>query len=443
MTAATLAHLPVAAGGAVLASAGRATLWAAAKYMRAPLANTAILALCTMTAVAGSNALYWQRHAHPAPLFAPGGAQQTSAVEATPVVPATRRHVPQVIAPLPTATESEATGSVDASPVAEKLGNAEVMEIQRKLQSMQLFDGTLDGLYGPRTARAIKAFETRMGLKPRGELTADLLAAVRRATVVLPEAEVEALPTPDPLPAIKAPVVEVPAVKLPEAQASPQATAVEEVDEPAESASRAAVLHETRTVLDPLPTPAPLVTEVKAKAQPTALKREIPDTPQEAMDLVAKTAGEAIDTIVDGVQQMAMTTPGRKQTERTEFVAEEQTGVDQIETASINAPQVGVPLEDPDETAPVAKSSDDVAELTGDARPEDLMPVFSVTDPLIVAKVQRGLSSLGFLRGPADGVAGEATAKAIRNFEVYFNYKVTGRISPELLDLLVQNGASL
>ena len=57
--------------------------------------------------------------------------------------------------------------------------------------------------------------------------------------------------------------------------------------------------------------------------------------------------------------------------------------------------------------------------------------------------VQRGLGSLGFLHGPADGVAGEATAKAIRNFEVYFNYKVTGRISPELLDLLLDNGAAI
>ena len=55
--------------------------------------------------------------------------------------------------------------------------------------------------------------------------------------------------------------------------------------------------------------------------------------------------------------------------------------------------------------------------------------------------MQRGLASLGFLHGDADGVAGEATAKAIRNFEVYFNYDVTGRISRELVNLLVQNGA--
>ncbi len=48
------------------------------------------------------------------------------------------------------------------------------------------------------------------------------------------------------------------------------------------------------------------------------------------------------------------------------------------------------------------------------------------TDPKVVGAVQRGLSSLGFLHGEIDGVAGEATAKAIRNFEVYYNYNVTG-----------------
>lgn len=59
----------------------------------------------------------------------------------------------------------------------------------------------------------------------------------------------------------------------------------------------------------------------------------------------------------------------------------------------------------------------------------------------LVENVQRGLSSLGFLQGRIDGVAGEATAKAIRNFEVYYNYDVTGSVTPELLDLLKKAGA--
>ena len=62
---------------------------------------------------------------------------------------------------------------------------------------------------------------------------------------------------------------------------------------------------------------------------------------------------------------------------------------------------------------------------------------------MIVARVQRGLASLGFLHGPIDGVAGEATAKAIRTFETFYNYERTGRITPELPDLLVKAGATL
>lgn len=54
----------------------------------------------------------------------------------------------------------------------------------------------------------------------------------------------------------------------------------------------------------------------------------------------------------------------------------------------------------------------------------------------LVMTVQRGLASLGFLHGPIDGIAGEATAKAIRNFEVFNNYRVTGEVTPELVDLL-------
>lgn len=68
-------------------------------------------------------------------------------------------------------------------------------------------------------------------------------------------------------------------------------------------------------------------------------------------------------------------------------------------------------------------------------------PAPNVGDKTYVKKVQRGLASLGFLHGEIDGVAGEGTARAIRNFEVYYNYKVSGAITPELLDLLVDAGA--
>jgi peptidoglycan hydrolase-like protein with peptidoglycan-binding domain len=61
----------------------------------------------------------------------------------------------------------------------------------------------------------------------------------------------------------------------------------------------------------------------------------------------------------------------------------------------------------------------------------------------LVMQVQRGLASLGFLHGAIDGQANEATARAIRNFEVYHNYRVTGQVSPALVDMLVAAGASV
>lgn len=423
MTAAALTHLPVAAGGAVLSATGNLIHWGFSRYMRAPLANTGILAMLTLSAMASSNALYWQRHEHPAPLFGAPDVRQAAIkpVEAEPVIPAERpRKTSLTIAPLPS---GETTGSVDATaPVEAAIGNAEVAEIQRKLHSMQLYDGAIDGLYGPRTARAIKAFEQRAGLPAKGELTRDLLEAVRKSSVILPEASIEPLPTPDPLPtASTAPTGGTLAAV--EAQPVPTATAL--------------------VTEEPLPAPAPIKTEA-ADAEPVAkrtLRRELPATPQEAFDVAVDTAGDAIDTIIKGVQTMAMTTPGTNQpAAEPRQVAPAANAEPKIELASIVEPRPGVTLALPEEQATVEQ---EVAVLEGDAKPEELMPPFSVTDPVIVARVQRGLASLGFLHAPADGIAGEATAKAIRNFEVYYNYKVTGRITPELLDLLVQNGASI
>lgn len=432
MTAATLTHLPFAAGSAVLASAGRAALWALSRYMRAPLANTAILSMVSLTAMAGSNALYFQTQKHPAPLFAPMERQASVAPQIRPVIPAVRQKRP-VLAPLP---KAETTGSIAVE--AKPIGNTEVFELQRKLEMMKLFDGTLDGYYGPQTARAIKKFEALNGMKPKGELTHDVLEAILAAPSISPTPEVEALPTPEPLPAT-------------EVQMQPVAEKTSEPEPPA------AVMPKTTTTLAPLPAPEPLPIEVQSAPvaqRPTAITtpmgRELPETPQEALNLAVETAGDAIDTIIEGVQTVTMRKPpAKKSAPVQQFAPDPVAEIVAAELAVAPATQVAMtaPVAVPGKPLVVAEPEPEaVAEvpvLDTEAKPEDLMPVFSVTDPAIVARVQRGLGSLGFLQGPADGVAGEATAKAIRNFEVYYNYKVTGRISPELLDLLVQNGASI
>lgn len=340
-----LAEVPLLALGYVLVSSGRAAGWAFERYRQAPLTNTALLALVLVSAVSAQNALFGQSHRHPAPLFA-----NVSAAHATPkpVIPHTRPKSgpakvsaqPKPADPAPAAKPTPAEIAASAAEPAGPTGNPDVFEIQRKLEKLALFTGTVDGYYGPETAAAIRKFESLNGLEQTGKLSADMVARIKAAPLSLGAAREASIAAPTPAAPTESPTITVP-------EAAPNVTA------------------------STLPAPTPLSATI------------------------GKTAGPA-------------------------------------------APKPGVPLAVNEAAAPAASP---VKELTGDATPAEIAPV-SATDPVVIAKVQRGLASLGFLQGPADGVAGEATAKAIRNFETYFNYKVTGRITPGLLDLLVQNGAA-
>lgn len=421
MTAATLTHLPLQVGSVVLASTGRAALWIIARYMRNPLTNSAIAALVVTSAMAGSNALYGQRHAHPSPLFS-AGSEQAAKVE--PVVPVPRPKslratgasdsAAKVMAP---AVEAEPVERAPATASDGPIGNSEVYNVQRKLEQLGMFTGTVDGYYGPQTARAIRKFEEQQGVKPVGKLSREVVEAILAAPLsgVAPKAQVVA-------PAAEPAAETAREVRLPEAEAAP----VAEDLAPARQEAAADVM-KTQT-LAALPEPTPLSAELRTASasseKPMALTaRPVPDTAEKAVAMAADTAGDAIDTILAGAEQ-----------------ALNSKSVDTIETASAPMAKPGVPLEI--DEAPAAPGTP-IKVLDTAATPDELKPAFSVSDPTTVAKVQRGLASLGFLHGPADGVAGEATAKAIRNFEVYFNYKVTGRISPELLGMLADSGASI
>lgn len=419
MTAAVLTRLPLEAGGAVLASTGRMALstvqWSVAHYMRAPLANTGIAAMLGFALLASSNALFLQTHRHPAPLFAPVTIDGQVVPEIKPVVPAVRPVKQAVVVP-----------KVVAAPVAEvdpskPIGNTEVFELQRKLEALKFFDGTVDGYYGPRTAHAIRAFEEGNGLKPVGELTPQILKTILNAPISSVAPAAKPLPAPEPVPEVK-PLAQV--------------IVAQPVAEPV-------------AVVATLKAPEPLDVGVTAKVtamQPVAdsqpLTRQLPETPQAAVDIAVDTAGDAIDAIINGVQTIAQTTTGKPAPTPLEFGP----GV----MAKKDAPVLVATAEAEPVVMATAEVSGDaaikplpVAVLDTDATIEDLMPAFSVTDPAIVSKVQRRLSALGFLHGPIDGKPGEATAKAIRTFETFYNYERTGRITPELPDLLVKAGAPL
>ncbi len=388
MTTANLSHLPLAAGSALLHTAGRVGVWAISHYFRAPLANTAILAMMTLTAMAGSNALYHQTARHPAPFFAPAVAE-TAAVEEEIAVPAVRTVKPRTVVPQVT----ESTGSINPQAVPETpIGNEEVFALQKKLLELGFFEGTVDGYYGPKTAASIRAFELKMGLKPQGALTREITETILQAS------SIEAVATQPAEPVQQVQVAQQPVAEAPVQQPVRQLAVITEptpelpVQKPA-----------TRQVQTLRIVPQPTVSQ-QATAPVAA------DPAEEVFDAAADTAAGTFDAIAGMVQDLA-------------------------ETRTVN--QV------PAQQIPTRVASIAPQPVTAVAPAPVAAEVPAATDLALVAKVQRGLASLGFLAGNIDGVAGEATSKAIRNFEVYYNYNVTGEITPELVGMLKAAGAAI
>jgi len=126
------------------------------------------------------NALFLQSGPHPAPIFAN---------KAAPVV------VPQV---------SPST-ALAARPRSEM-----VADIQRELTRHGFYDGTADGVYGPRTDAAIRDFEQAAGLRPSAEPNDVLLASITRSAI---KAQPVAIQRNDPIAALLAPSPRIVAVQ--------------------------------------------------------------------------------------------------------------------------------------------------------------------------------------------------------------------------------------
>jgi peptidoglycan hydrolase-like protein with peptidoglycan-binding domain len=444
MTATTLSHLPLQAGSALATGVGRAILWGISRYARAPLANTSILALTVFTAMAGSNALYFQDHRHPSPFFAPALDIEIGLPET--VTPATRKSA-VTLPPIVVIDETgsvRSTAPVNGTPATEPIGNAAVIELQRKLTSLGLYEGKVDGVFGPKTSGAIRRFEERSGLPPKGELSDEILDAVARAPIVLPQATGT---PPRPLAVVPLKPAVQPQIVVVEPQTvQPAAVATTEITgsiPPANIGNPAA----PEDSFQPLPTPEPLVLSVEAATSPKPLvRRDLPDSPREVLSIAVATAKngiQALASVLENGPQLGPINPPiaeiapRPATQSVQPAL--QAAAEPVIKASVQQPMpplpetIAAPVEAPVVVADIAPETIVTAPPSAEA----------MTDRELVAKVQRGLTSLGFLRGEIDGVPGEATAKAIRNFEVYYNYNVTGRVTPSLVDLLVAAGAQI
>ncbi len=136
----------------------------AVAFVVAALATVAILA----------NALFMQPGAHPAPMFkaALSSARPVATTQIVPPAP-TR---PRPVEPVPVPPPSRA-----ATPAAPRTPGEIINDIQRELARRGYYEGTVDGLYGPKTDGAIRDFEHTAGLKPSPEPNEALLQAIMRS----------------------------------------------------------------------------------------------------------------------------------------------------------------------------------------------------------------------------------------------------------------------
>ncbi len=121
------------------------------------------------------NALAHQPAPHPHPFFATRAADSPRAAVPLPT-------------PAPTLQPSAVPGPVPSvlprpRPTA-ALDPAAIQELQSALRDRGFYTGPLDGVLGPATSDAIRAFEKRLGATPTGE-PSDLLIAAVRATATL------------------------------------------------------------------------------------------------------------------------------------------------------------------------------------------------------------------------------------------------------------------
>lgn len=474
MTATTLSHLPLQAASAAATGAGRILLWGISRYARAPLANTSILALTVFTAMAGANALYFQEDRHPSPFFGPAPDYVAGLPE--PVTPAVRQKavtLPPIVVIDETNTVRQAAAPAPAQPVvpaSEPIGNADVIALQRKLTQLGFYEGKVDGVFGPKTSGAIRRFEERAGLPAKGELTQDVLDAVASAPIVLPQAEATPPRTLAVIPLQPTQPTTTTSVQQPIAQPAPSALAVVAANEitgsipPADIGGNPAAPEDS---FQPLPNPEPLQLSLQAATAPQpplAPHRDLPDSPREVISIAVATAKNGFRALASVIENGPQLGPMNQQTAEvaptpaTQSIAPQPTAA--VQTAAVQQPMPPIATAAAPAAAPAAVAAAPVTvapavtaapaepapTVVAEAAPVEStpqIPAEPMTDRELIAKVQRGLTSLGFLRGEIDGVAGEATAKAIRNFEVYYNYDVTGRVTPGLVDLLVAAGAQI
>lgn len=134
---------------------------------RRPVDILALLGAAVASTVIVINAVFLQSGTHPAPFFAnPSGRPAEGATVGT--------RIKSSAQPRTAAVDSARTEAVALPRPSADI----ISDIQRELFRRGLYDGTIDGIYGPRTDSAIREFEQRTGQRPGAVPTEALLRAI-------------------------------------------------------------------------------------------------------------------------------------------------------------------------------------------------------------------------------------------------------------------------
>ncbi len=154
--------------------AGRAIDQIGARAAENPVATGGTVAFAVVMFFVSSNALFYQPFQHKDAFFHTRSMNNYEA----PILPKVSVNTHNKSAKSETfkiAREGVSEGIVEK--------NLQLVDIQSALASMKLYNGTIDGLPGPKTREAIATFQQQAGLEPTGEVDPLLVDAIRTASI--------------------------------------------------------------------------------------------------------------------------------------------------------------------------------------------------------------------------------------------------------------------
>jgi peptidoglycan hydrolase-like protein with peptidoglycan-binding domain len=122
------------------------------------------------------NALFLQSGPHPAPLF-----------KAAPAPVAARDATSTVATAMPRARPPEPAPAKAEPPALARTPAETMAEIQRELARRGFYEGSIDGVHGPKTDAAIRDFELAAGLKPNLQASEALLQSIVKSSIEAPK----------------------------------------------------------------------------------------------------------------------------------------------------------------------------------------------------------------------------------------------------------------